>query len=43
VLVGTRLFVIGRDGVAIFDDALGTPAFVALLPVTGPTDLLVLW
>jgi len=42
VLVGTRLFVMGRDGVAIFDDALGTPAFVALLPVTGPTDLLVL-
>ena len=26
----------------IFDDALGTPAFVAQLPVTGSTDLLVL-
>jgi hypothetical protein len=42
VLVGTRLFVLGRDGVAIFDDALGTPDLVALLPVTAPTDLLVL-
>jgi hypothetical protein len=42
VLAGTRLFVMSHDGVAIFDDALGTPAFVALLPITGPTDLLVL-
>jgi hypothetical protein len=42
VLVGTRLFVLSRDGIAIFDDALDTPAFVALLPVTEPTDLLVM-
>src|SRR5207244_13222569 len=42
VLVGARLFVMSRQGVAIFDDALGKPALVALLPVTGPTDLLVL-
>jgi hypothetical protein len=42
VLVGTRLFVLGRDGIAIIDDALGTPDLVAVLPVTAPTDLLVL-
>jgi hypothetical protein len=42
VLAGTRLFVLSRNGVAIFDDALGTPTFVAQLPITGPTDLLVL-
>jgi hypothetical protein len=41
VLVGTRLFVLSRDGVAIFDDALGAPKLVAQLPIAGPTDVLV--
>ena len=37
-----HLFVLDREGIAIFADALGTPTFVAKLALTSPTDMILL-